>query len=438
MKKSEDLTVYKRQITSPIGTICLEADDEALLSLYIVEKSAAVRWESDDAQDGSLGQREAAGAARAILDQAEQELREYFCGLRTTFEVPIRMRGTEFQQKVWGALRAIPYGETCTYAQVAQMIGNPKACRAVGGANNRNPIMILIPCHRVVGADGSLVGFGGGLDAKKYLLELERQVCECESIWADGQTDGDTDIASEKEQKDEWEGFGEEGQESAVESCCGTDEGDMEASGKMDGTVSETQEAYRCKRQGEYTLEDYYAWPDDERIELIDGYIFKMDAPTIAHQIVGFQICMRLYNYIDSQKGKCIPLVAPVNVQLDRDDKTMLQPDVLVVCDRDKVINRCVYGAPEFVVEVLSDSSVRKDTVLKLKKYKNAGVSEYWIVDLKSRHVLVYDFANDKPTQIYRIDSEIPVAIFGGECRISFAQIYEKIEFLLEGNKDTE
>lgn len=329
-----------------------------------------------------------------ILDQVEQELGEYFCGLRKTFEVPIRMRGTEFQQKVWGALREIPYGEMRTYAQIAQMIGNPKACRAVGGANNRNPIMILIPCHRVVGADGSLVGFGGGLDAKKYLLELERKVCECEAIWADSQTDGDTDIAAEEEQN--------------------------------------------CKKQGEYTLEDYYAWPGDERIELIDGYIFKMDAPTIAHQIVGFQICMRLYNYIDSQKGKCIPLVAPVDVQLDRDDKTMLQPDVLVVCDKDKVINRCVYGAPEFVVEVLSDSSVRKDTVLKLEKYKNAGVSEYWIVDLKSRHVLVYDFANDKPTQIYGIGSEIPVAIFGGECRISFAQIYEKIEFLLEGNEDEE
>lgn len=469
MKKEKDPIIYKRQFTSPIGTICLEADAEALISLYIAGSPVAGRWENSDAkaedkteepgkngvelqegkgtglvpeelvcieaeQNAQSAEETEERAAQAILDQAEIELLEYFYGLRTTFKVPFRMVGTEFQQKVWAALREIPYGETRTYAEVAQMIGNPKACRAVGGANNRNPIMILTPCHRVVGADGSLVGFGGGMEAKKYLLELEKQMCECDAAWEKR----NADMAVEEKQLAEWEAASAGRKKLPVENGNEIENEYMGASGKSDTRIGETQAAYLCKKQGEYTLEDYYAWPDDERIELIDGYIFRMDAPTIAHQIVGFQICMHLYNYINTQNGTCLPLVSPVDVQLDRDDKTMLQPDVLVVCDRDKVINRCIYGAPEFVVEVVSASSVRKDTVIKLNKYKNAGVQEYWIVDLESRHVIVYDFFNDSPIQIYGIDSEIPVAIFGGECRISFAQIYEKIEFLLEGNEDAE
>ena len=108
-----------------------------------------------------------------MLRQCEEELTAYFAGTLRTFSVPLQPVGTPFQLSVWEALRQIPYGETRTYAQIAEAIGNPKACRAVGMANNRNPISILIPCHRVIGAGGALVGYGGGLEVKKFLLALE-------------------------------------------------------------------------------------------------------------------------------------------------------------------------------------------------------------------------------------------------------------------------
>lgn len=109
-----------------------------------------------------------------LTDRAFREISEYLAGSRREFDLPLAPEGTPFQKRVWDALRAIPYGETRSYRQIAEQIGNPKACRAVGMANNRNPIAILIPCHRVVGADGSLVGYAGGLEIKKRLLELEK------------------------------------------------------------------------------------------------------------------------------------------------------------------------------------------------------------------------------------------------------------------------
>jgi methylated-DNA-[protein]-cysteine S-methyltransferase len=108
-----------------------------------------------------------------LIKEAAKQLKEYFGYKRKTFDLPLAPRGTEFQKKVWDALLNIPYGETRGYGEIAKIIGNPKACRAVGMANNRNPIVIIIPCHRVIGADGSLTGFGSGLDLKIRLLELE-------------------------------------------------------------------------------------------------------------------------------------------------------------------------------------------------------------------------------------------------------------------------
>jgi len=109
-----------------------------------------------------------------LTDTAAAQLLEYFTGARRSFDLPLDSYGTSFQKTVWKALQDIPYGETRSYKQVAQAIGNPKACRAVGMANNKNPIWIIIPCHRVIGADGSLTGYGGGLDMKKRLLLLEK------------------------------------------------------------------------------------------------------------------------------------------------------------------------------------------------------------------------------------------------------------------------
>lgn len=110
-----------------------------------------------------------------VLAEAGKQLSEYFHGQRKEFQLPFVLDGTEFMLRVWNALQTIPYGETRSYKEIAEMIGNEKACRAVGMANNRNPISILIPCHRVIGANGDLIGYGGGLDKKVYLLHLENQ-----------------------------------------------------------------------------------------------------------------------------------------------------------------------------------------------------------------------------------------------------------------------
>ena len=98
----------------------------------------------------------------------------YFSKKRKSFDIPIKLEGTEFQKRVWDALIQIPYGKTCTYKDIAEKIGNPKACRAVGGANNKNPIMIIVPCHRVIGKNGDLVGYAGGIEVKQKLLDLEQ------------------------------------------------------------------------------------------------------------------------------------------------------------------------------------------------------------------------------------------------------------------------
>ncbi|MCL2743099.1 MAG: methylated-DNA--[protein]-cysteine S-methyltransferase [Planctomycetaceae bacterium] len=110
-----------------------------------------------------------------VLRRAICQLEEYFAGERKCFDLPIRLTGTAFQEKVWQELKKIPYGETVSYGQVASNIGNPKASRAVGGANHTNPVSIVIPCHRVIGANGKLTGYGGGLDMKKLLLDLEQK-----------------------------------------------------------------------------------------------------------------------------------------------------------------------------------------------------------------------------------------------------------------------
>lgn len=141
---------------SPFGDMELDYEEDAVTALKMAEKKAA-----GEAPEG---------LALAVF----QELDEYFEGKRKTFDIPLRTHGTPFQEKVWAALRAIPYGEVRSYKEVAEAIGHPKAYRAVGMANNANPIFIIVPCHRVIGNDGSPTGYGGGLPMKKALLSLER------------------------------------------------------------------------------------------------------------------------------------------------------------------------------------------------------------------------------------------------------------------------
>ena len=186
------------------------------------------------------------------------------------------------------------------------------------------------------------------------------------------------------------------------------------------------------KQQGEYTLEDYYAIPDEYRVELIDGVIYDMATPTVAHQIVLFVIGMRLVDYIERKKGKCIMLQAPMDVQLDCDNRTMLQPDVSVTCNRDKLKKRNVYGAPDLVVEILSPSTRKKDMTIKKEKYEKAGVREYWMVDIDNEKIIVHEFEKGNVVTIYSFADEVPVGIFCGDCQVGFAEIAEKISFLKE------
>lgn len=150
-----------RMVDSPIGPLTLAGEGSTLTNLRMVEQT----YEPDRA-DWLLDD-------RAFPDAAEQ-LDAYFAGELQEFDLPLRLSGTEFQRRVWNALRTIPYGETRTYGEIAQQIGAPTAFRAVGLANGHNPIAVIVPCHRVIGANGSLTGFGGGLERKSALLELER------------------------------------------------------------------------------------------------------------------------------------------------------------------------------------------------------------------------------------------------------------------------
>ncbi|HDS1734666.1 methylated-DNA--[protein]-cysteine S-methyltransferase [Pseudomonas sp. BP8] len=148
---------------SPVGTLTLVARGERL---------AAVLWEHERANRVRLGELHR-DDTHAVLQQTARQLGEYFAGQRQRFELDLDFAGTDFQRQVWAALLTIPFGETRSYSDIARQIGNPTAVRAVGAANGRNPISIIAPCHRVIGASGSLTGFAGGLQAKQYLLALE-------------------------------------------------------------------------------------------------------------------------------------------------------------------------------------------------------------------------------------------------------------------------
>jgi methylated-DNA-[protein]-cysteine S-methyltransferase len=166
LRHAEDLMqlAYKK-IQSPVGKLTLVASDKGLV---------AVLWENDKPERVRLG-----GLIKqdnhSVLIQAERQLSEYFTGRRNSFSVPLDMRGTHFQRGVWEALLDIPFGETKTYGQLAKQLGNPQAARAVGAASGRNPISIIVPCHRVIGSSGKLTGFAGGLEAKAQLLNMERE-----------------------------------------------------------------------------------------------------------------------------------------------------------------------------------------------------------------------------------------------------------------------
>lgn len=202
---------------------------------------------------------------------------------------------------------------------------------------------------------------------------------------------------------------------------------------KKDESVREAS-AYGAKRQGMYTIDDYYELSEDERLELIDGVLYNMSSPTAMHQVLAGKIYYKLENFIMGKKGNCVPIISPIDVQLDCDEKTMLQPDVIVICDRDKFKKGIVYGAPDFVVEVLSPSTRRRDKNLKLYKYTKAGVREYWMVDPEKKNIVVYveNGQEDYDVFVYTFENEVPVHILDDECKIDFKEIYDYVAFMYE------
>ncbi|MGF7169312.1 methylated-DNA-[protein]-cysteine S-methyltransferase [Sphingobium xanthum] len=157
------MTYAYKVVASPVGELTLIASDHGL---------AAILWENDDPARVRLHPRVEA-ADHPLLCEAERQLAAYFDGTLQAFDLPLDFQGTDFQKRVWAALLAIPFGETRSYGDIARAIGAPTAFRAVGAANGRNPISIVAPCHRVIGTNGALTGFAGGMKAKEYLLRLE-------------------------------------------------------------------------------------------------------------------------------------------------------------------------------------------------------------------------------------------------------------------------
>ena len=188
--------------------------------------------------------------------------------------------------------------------------------------------------------------------------------------------------------------------------------------------IREAAPQYVTSKPKKYTLEDYYALPDERRVELIDGVFYDMSAPTIEHQTILGDMHLLFRECADQHGMPCHVLLSPLDVRLDKDDYTMVQPDLVVFCHDYDIHDRYYEGAPDLLVEILSPSTRSKDLLLKLNKYSNAGVREYWIVDPKYRTVTVHYFdCEEYHPVIYPFESRIPVRISDGKCEIDFSRI---------------
>lgn len=181
--------------------------------------------------------------------------------------------------------------------------------------------------------------------------------------------------------------------------------------------------------QGNYTIEDYLAIPDGQRVELIDGVIYDMASPAIVHQDIQLDIAMKLKEASRKHPG-CRVYTPPCDVQLDKDDKTVVQPDVFVICHKDRVSRKRIIGAPDLVIEILSPATRKKDIEVKYGKYAHAGVQEYWMVDPDRQQIYVTVFADDDRISMYTFDDRVPVWISGGEVTVDFSEIRKDIAYI--------
>lgn len=190
---------------------------------------------------------------------------------------------------------------------------------------------------------------------------------------------------------------------------------------------------YWAEEKGPHTIEEWLALPEDCRAELIDGYFYQLTTPSIAHQIIVARLGAIFDKCIKDHQQECLALVAPFGVQLDKDEKTMVQPDVMIFCNMEELLKSHYYGAPDFVAEILSPSTRSKDMMLKLKKYSEAGVREYWIVDPKYRCVITYNLMEDPfVLEKYSFDDQIPLLISEGKCVVDFSVIHKEVERFLD------
>lgn len=195
------------------------------------------------------------------------------------------------------------------------------------------------------------------------------------------------------------------------------------------GVAESTAYAANCpKKQGEYTLEDYYTLSDDRRAELIDGVIYDMSAPTFVHQHILGNIFYTVKSFIEGRKGTCVPMVAPVDVRLDCDEKTMVQPDLLILCDKGRICKWGIMGAPDFCLEIISESTGRKDYIKKLQKYTDAGVKEYWIIDPFRKVLVTYCWKDDYAPHVQPLQGKAGLALYDGELQIDLEEIASLIQ----------
>lgn len=181
-----------------------------------------------------------------------------------------------------------------------------------------------------------------------------------------------------------------------------------------------------------YTLDDYLSLPDERRVELIDGVFYDMASPTTIHQAIAMHLGHALMDFVLQHGGPCMPLASPVDVLLDQDNHTVVQPDVLIVCDRSRFQNGRIWGSPDFLVEILSPSTRKKDLFLKYHKYEKAGVRECWMIDPEKRIIVTYHFEDEEDLlpHVYGEKDSVPVMIWDGRCRVDFGEIFAQIDFL--------